>query len=338
MISILTNPVLAPFFAALLAVAVTGAISLWLERKQPSIGMRSKLNLQDKHVLITGGSTGIGLALAIQFAKLGAAVTVLARSATKLKDAEAQIQAARPGAKVQSFSTDVKAFEQVQAAVAKAEQSFGAVDVVVPCAGASHPARFVEQDIAFFEQDMQLNYFGTLYTLKVVVPGMTQRKRGRVLFVTSVCATIGFAGMASYTPTKYALKGLADTLRNELIGTGVQLHVAYPMDTQTPGFEEENKTKPPECHAISRISGEVNLFTADQAASSIMKGFLKGQYSIKTPDFFSNLLITSMSNVTPRMYPLIVEMLIAPLIVVAQGVFRWLIDREVEKVRRVRQP
>lgn len=114
MISILTNPVLAPFFAALLAVAVTGAISLWLERKQPSIGMRSKLNLQDKHVLITGGSTGIGLALAIQFAKLGAAVTVLARSATKLKDAEAQIQAARPGAKVQSFSTDVKAFEQAR--------------------------------------------------------------------------------------------------------------------------------------------------------------------------------------------------------------------------------
>lgn len=49
----------------------------------------------------------------------------------------------------------------------------------------------MEQDIAFFEQDMQLNYFGTLYTLKVVVPGMTQRKRGRVLFVASVCATIG---------------------------------------------------------------------------------------------------------------------------------------------------
>ena len=72
-----------------------------------------------------------------------------------------------------------------------------------------------------------------------------------------------------------------------------------------------------------------------QAASIIMAGITRGEYNIRTPDFFSNLLISgTMSSLTPRMFPIIIEMLLAPLTVLGAAAFRWLIDREVLKVRR----
>ena len=120
--------------------------------------------------------------------------------------------------------------------------------------------RFADQDIGEFERTMQLNYFGSLYLLKAAIDGMLRASKGHVVLVTSVAATIGacacavwycwtsssyegqlagIAGFSSYSPSKYALRGLGDVLRNELLGTGLSIQVAYPMDTQTPGYDVE---------------------------------------------------------------------------------------------------
>ena len=118
---------------------------------------------------------------------------------------------------------------------------------MVCAAGAAYPGYFLEQDLAIFERTMRLNYLGSVFTAKAAVPAMVARSSGHLILISSGAAAASFLGYSSYAPTKFAVRGLADALRNELCGTGVRVSVAYPPDTDTPGFEQENKTKPPEC-------------------------------------------------------------------------------------------
>ena len=87
---------------------------------------------------------------------------------------------------------------------------------------------------------------GTLKSLKAVIPEMVERRRGHVIIVSSAVSAVSFLGYSSYAPTKHALRGLADALRNELLGLGIAVQIAYPPDTDTPGCKHENETKPPE--------------------------------------------------------------------------------------------
>ena len=89
---------------------------------------------------------------------------------------------------------------------------------------------------------------------EAVVPHMVRRRSGHIVIVASGLAVTSFLGYSSYAPTKWALRGLADTLRNELLGFGIAVQIAYPPDTETPGFAHENETKPPETTAVTSTS------------------------------------------------------------------------------------
>jgi len=235
--------------AALLVVIVVASI---LARRRRSYSLRGK------HVVVTGGSSGIGKAVALEALQAGAAVTLMARKVPTLEAAKAEL--------FKSTSTDAKVFVKaidvgsglaaVEAAFLGAVQAAGQeVDVLVNCAGNSIPGTFEELDPAAFESMMRVNYFGSVYPTRAVVPSMKARGSGRIVFVSSQAGQVGVFGFSAYSPSKFALVGLAQVLRMELQPHGISVSVAYPPDTDTPGFIEENTHKPEETRLISETAG-----------------------------------------------------------------------------------
>ena len=256
-------------------------------------------SLRDQHVLITGGSSGIGLALARQAAAAGARVSLVARDLAKLSAARAAIGTDLPAAiTVFVASADVAVEAQVQTALAAAEAAHGPVDVLIASAGIAQPGYFEEISVSVFERTMAVNYFGTLYALKAVVPAMRQRGRGAVVLISSGAGLHGFFGYTPYSPTKFALRGLAEALRAELKGSGVHVAIVYPPDTDTPQLTEENRTKPVETKAITAGGG---LWTAEAVAQVTLDGLARRRFAI-TPGWQITALLWLNSILAPVLY------------------------------------
>lgn len=232
---------------------------------------------KDQHVLITGGSSGIGLALARQVAAAGARVSLVARDRTKLDAARAAIRTNLPGAAVVTASSDVAVETEVLSALQTAEDAHGPVDVLITSAGVAHPGYFEDVPVSVFEHTMAVNYFGTLYFLKAVVPAMRRRGRGRLVLISSGIGLYGFFGYTPYAPGKFALRGLAECLRAELKDTGVGVTIVYPPDTDTPQLEAENRIKPPESKAVTSTGG---LWSAEDVARVTLRGVRRGRFVV----------------------------------------------------------
>ena len=228
--------------------------------------------LAGSHVLITGGSSGIGLATAVLAARSGARVSLVARDARRLEAAAAEV-----GPGTVSAAADVTDPSAVVAAVAAATEQHGSVDVLITSAGGAHPGYFAELDDDVFRTQMDVDYFGTLHALRAVVPTMTARGRGHLVLVSSTAGLIGVFGYSAYAPAKYAVRGLAETLRPELGPAGITVSCVYPPDTRTPGFDAENALKPPETVAISEA---IKPRDAEHVAKAIVKGIEKDRLVI----------------------------------------------------------
>ncbi|KAK9851138.1 hypothetical protein WJX84_002472 [Apatococcus fuscideae] len=232
-----------------------------------------------------------------------------------------------------SEGIDVTQPDQVCQAVESLLQQHGKIDVVICCAGRSTPGIFLEQDVSIAERTMQLNYFGTHNTLKAVLPHMVQQNSGHAVIISSGVALTTFLGWSSYAPSKWALRGLADTLRNELCWTNVKISIGYPPDTDTPGYATEQMLKPPGCEEVTRAMGSA-LSSPKQVAACLVRSLEKGRYHLASPDTGQDLLMGSMAGITPR--PLL---FLAPLL----GIFiplvlaylRWTMDSVVKKMHGI---
>lgn len=245
------------------------------------------MTLCDQHVCITGGSSGIGLALAQQAAAEGAKVSLIARDSAKLEQARIEIVRVAPATlEIAIAPADVSIEAEVRTALQKVESSHGPIDVLITSAGMAEAGYFEDIPTATFERSMAVNYLGTLYPLKAVIPAMKARGHGTVLLISSGAGLHGFFGYTPYAPTKFALRGLAESLRAEMKGTGVQVSIVYPPDTDTPQLAKENHTKPPETKALTAQGG---LWTAEQVARLTLNGLRRGRFAI-TPGFILTLL------------------------------------------------
>lgn len=255
--------------------------------------------LAGAHVCITGGSSGIGLALAEECVRRGAKVSIVARDAGRLAAARDRIGAGAPGASVEAAAADVVDPPALGGAIGALVGALGPVDVLVTSAGYSHPGRFVDLDAAVFRDQIEVDYLGTLNAVREVVPSMVERRRGHLVLVSSTVAFVGIYGYSAYAPAKHAVRGLAETLRPELKPHGITVACAYPPDTQTPGFDRENESKP----AITkRISGGIPPRPAATVAAAIVKGIERNRLVI-TADPTTAALARAAALLAPVLHP-----------------------------------
>jgi short-subunit dehydrogenase len=180
--------------------------------------------------LVSGASRGIGLALARLAQSRGAKLGLVARSEADLENACSTLGA-------RALSCDVSRRDEVERAVGELEAQLGPVDILVNNAGAGLYRAFVDTDVGEFERLMRVNYFGALYLMKTVLPGMCARRRGHIVNVASVSGRIGTPFESAYAASKFALVGLTESLAVEANPFGVQLSCVNPGPVATNFFD-----------------------------------------------------------------------------------------------------
>ena len=259
---------------------------------------KSQNSYQGRLALITGGSSGLGLALARLLAEEGASVWVLARHVEPLEAACRNLAAAN-GQKHGFYAADITKLDQVEAAVGHMRREAGVPDLLINCAGAAHPGYLQDMPLEIFQQMMELNYFGTAYMVKAWLPSMLERGSGHIVNVSSMAGFLGAFGYSAYGPSKYAVRGFSDVLRLELKPLGMRVSIVFPPDMDTPGLQNENKTKPFETFA----AGSTKALAPDVVARSTLQGMKRGQYVI-LPGFEPRLVYHLMHLVGNGIYPI----------------------------------
>lgn len=254
-------------------------------------------------VLITGGSSGIGLALAEALSREGSNICLLARDIEKLNKAQDEVisQALNRDQKVEIISCDAADYDDLSQKLGKWTSQAGVPDLVINSAGVTYPGYFQELEIAIFKKMMDINYFGTLHVIKYLIPKMIERGSGTIVNISSQAGFAGVFGYSAYGPSKYAVRGLTDVLRSEMKPLGIDLHIVFPPDTQTPQLEFEKDLKPPETKALS---GASSVLSAEKVAKSILDGVKKGKYVI-IPGFEGKLIYRVIGILGNLIYPIV---------------------------------
>lgn len=239
------------------------------------------MSYDGKHVLVTGGSAGIGLEIAKEYARSGANITIVARNLAKLKEAQKEIQQiCKPNRKVVVAPCDIgSSLETVVEKLAPALKEQGDVDVLINNAGTSVSGTFDTVDVKEFTNMFNVNVQGSVNVTRAVLPGMQTRRQGRIVFVSSQVAQCALYGYTAYAASKWALRGLAEALQMEVRPHNILVSVAFPPDTNTPGYEVEMQTKP---DLTRRLSESGSVFSAPQVARDIHRFSTIGYFNIST--------------------------------------------------------
>jgi len=190
----------------------------------------------DRTVLITGASSGIGREAALAFAAAGANVVLAARRAETL--AKVATAARRQGVRALAVATDVTRPKSVEACFRKAVARFGRIDVVVNNAGVMIPAEVLDIRAADLQRMMDVNLFGALSVMQSAVKLMRAQGGGHIVNIASLAGRRGFSPLGGYSATKFALVGLTEALRTELQGEPVHVSLILPGVVETPMVEE----------------------------------------------------------------------------------------------------
>ena len=224
---------------------------------------------------VTGGSSGIGLAVAMRLARDHRRVALFARDAERLERAVAQIAAAFPATMVRAYPVDVSDGQAVERAMAEAVADLGAPRRVVISAGVVRLGETEDLTPTDHRRLMDVNYFGSLWVVRALLPHLT---RGAAIgLVGSAAGIIGIYGYAAYAPSKFALRGLAEILRVELRGRGIGVTLCLPPDTETPMLAVEETGRSP---VTARLAAEGGRMSADAVANALVTGMERGRFLV----------------------------------------------------------
>jgi short-subunit dehydrogenase len=258
--------------------------------------------MQNKVVVITGASSGIGKALAEKYAAEGWNLVLAARRIDRLHALEKKLE----NRNILSVQTDVTRLEDCKNLIEKTIGKFGRIDVLINNAGISMRAIFEEVDLSVLHKMMDVNYWGTVYCTKFALPYLLESK-GSLVGVISVGGYVGLPGRTGYSASKFAVRGFLDTVRTENLKTGLHVLVA------APGFTASEIRKAA-LTANGTQQGETprnenKMMSADEAAEHIYNAVKKRKRKIiltfvegKATVFLSKIWAKLVENAMYKMF------------------------------------
>jgi uncharacterized protein len=250
------------------------------------------MDVVGKHVVITGGSQGIGEAMARAFATAGARVTVVARQADKL----AAVAAAVGGNAVVADLLDA---DRVAALVAEIEGAHGHIDVLVNNAGIEEAGAFGAMGVDRIQPTMSLNAVVPMQLTRQVLPAMIERGSGHLVFTSSIAGSSSFPGMAVYCGSKAAVNNFASTVRREVQSTSIKVTIVAPGPVDTAMWGRVEDAGPSAQRVVQRMRRLWLLPTAspEAIAAATVKAVQRNRRHVRTP---RRLLVTFWLSEAPR--------------------------------------
>lgn len=250
-------------------------------------------NFSNKTVLITGGSRGLGLVMARQLAAEGARLVLCARDEFELENARMEL--AGNGAEVLVQKCDVTVQQEVNDMITNVQNEFSPIDVLINNAGLIHAGPVAEMTVEDFDEAIKTHYWGPVYTILAVLPGMKARGEGMILNIASIGGKISVPHLVPYSASKFALVGLSEGMRAELKKYNIQVTTATPGLIQTGStghaiIKGQHKKE----YALFKImdSSPLTSMSAEATAKQILNALRHGDAQVTTtlPAKFGALL------------------------------------------------
>ena len=246
--------------------------------------MNNRLFFNGKVIIITGASGGIGQAAAIFLSELGAKVVIASRNEEKLLLLSDDIRS--KGGQAMAIRTDISSYEDTERLVAETVLKWGRIDILIANAGIYVSDISNEIDIQSYQKVMSVNFFGTLNTIKSVLPEMKRKGSGHIVIVNSLDSKKGIAGDGPYVSTKSALDGFGDVLRQENRTNGINITSIYPGRVNTPMIKNLK---------VPWISPKI---PSEKVVKALVKGIKRNKAHVIVPSAF--FFLGSLNNLSPR--------------------------------------
>jgi 3-dehydrosphinganine reductase len=226
---------------------------------------------------ITGGSSGIGLAIAkaLTARHPDIRLALFARDQDRLSAAAAELRIAAPVAEVRTFAVDLAQVDSARIMIDTAVSTLGPPDMLILSAGMTFPARWENVSMATYRAVMEINFFACLSLVAQLAPLMTAGSA--IGLIGSAASLSGTYGYAAYTASKFALHGLAETLRIELQPTGINVTLCLPPDTDTPMLAAERTLRPA---VTSRTAAKASVLAPETVAMALLRGIDRGHFLV----------------------------------------------------------
>jgi len=241
--------------------------------------MARLVDFTGRTALITGASSGIGRLLALRIAAAGARVGLVARRESELEALAEEIRAG--GGEAVPLVCDVADRQQALASAEKAVEAMGRIDVLVNNAGYGHHRRFLDWDLEDMERVMRVNFLGTLYFTKALLPAMAESGSGWLVFIASAAGRIAPADETAYAASKHAMVGLAGSLSLEVEDAGVHVLTVCPGAIRTPFFDDEALARLP---AVARRQ----MAEPEDLVEAIMDALARGKRELTFPRWIAS--------------------------------------------------
>lgn len=233
---------------------------------------------------VTGGSSGIGYAIAVELVQAGARVALLARGEDRLIEAEQRLVALGGQEAVTRLSLDVTDRPAAERLLPQLVTKFGGPDLLINCHGETGVYYFSDTTHDDLMRLLSVNIGGAWNTIQILLPEL-ERRQGTIANVASIAGFLGVIGYSAYSASKFGLIGLSEVLRNELKPRGIRVCVLCPPDTDTPMFQMENETKPFETKVMSE---SLPVKSPEYVARAFIRG-LKSRKFLIVPGFMGRL-------------------------------------------------
>lgn len=250
--------------------------------------------MKGKVVIITGASSGIGRALAVELARRGAILSLAARRIELLNELKKEL----PNAEILTVETDVTSEISCKNLIAQTIQYFGRIDILVNNAGLSMRALFEEIDLKSFRQVMDVNFYGTVYCTKYALPHLI-RSKGSLVGIISIAGHVGLPARSAYSASKFAIRGFLDTIRLENLYTGLHVLVAAPGFTASEvrksaltadGTPQGETPRKEEQMMSAETCARLIVRAIEKRKRSLVLTFVEGKLSVFLGKFFPRLL------------------------------------------------